>query len=91
MLLAADDGTLTSFLTLPDSIKPGTSVDLGKYSFNGQNVVEIEDLSGFNLHVGTVNGDAEALASIDGIDLPLNVNGVPVRPEKAVKVGAKIK
>ena len=91
MLLAADDGTLTSFLTLPDNIKPGTSVDLGKYSFNGQNVVEIDDLSRFNLHVGTVNGDAEALASIDGTDLSLNVNGVPVRPERSVKVGAKIK
>jgi methionyl-tRNA synthetase len=91
MLLAADDGTVTSFITLPDNVKPGTSVDLGEYSFNGQNMVEIDDLSKFNLHVSRVDGDIRAFASIDGTDLPLNANGILAFPEKNVKDGAKIR
>ena len=88
MLLAADDGTSTHFLTVSDSVQPGTKIKIGPYTFNGTKVVTIDELASYKLLV-TEKGEVSAtLGSTEGILLAGNE---PVRPESPVGAGARVR
>ncbi len=91
MLLAADDGHNTRFLTVPEDVPAGTPVDIGELKFNGKEMVEIDELAAYRLYVQKTNEGLVATAEIDGKRLSLNVLGKSVYPEREVSEGARIR
>ncbi len=88
MLLAADDGISTHFLTVSDSIPPGTKVKIGPYGFNGTKVVTIDDLAAYKLMV-TEKGEVKA--TIGNKEEILFAGAEPVKPESPVIAGARVR
>ncbi len=88
MLLAADDGTSTHFLTVDSNTSPGSSVSIGPYAYNGTRMVTIEDLQKYNLQVSK---DGGIVATINGKDERLLVTGNPVKPETEAPPGSRVR
>jgi len=88
MLLAADDGISTHFLTVSDSIPPGTKVKIGSYGFNGTKVVTIDDLAAYRL---TVTEKGEINTIVGGKEENLTAGSEAVRPESPVIAGARVR
>lgn len=91
MLLAADDGKNVSFLTVDDDIPEGSPVTMGNNPYNGEEKVDIDSLGKFNLSIGRVDGVRCATSIIGGKPLPLLCLGKPVKPEKDMPEGSKIR
>ena len=91
MLLAADDGQNTRFLTVPDDVPAGSPVDIGEFRFNGKEMVEIDDLAAFKLGIRKSGEGLAATAELEGSMLTLNVRGRTVYPERDVAEGARIR
>ena len=88
MLLAADDGKSTHFLTVSDSVQPGTKVKIGPYSFNGTKTVTIDELASYKL---VVTEKGEVSASLGSKEEILLAGTEPVHPESPVDAGARVR
>ena len=64
MMLAADDGTSVKYITVPESISPGTQVVLGDYQYNGTGTIEVKTLQSIGLRVKQANGQFRVEGSL---------------------------
>ncbi len=91
MLLAADDGKRVRFLTVDDSIAPGTEVSIGGTVYADSGEITIDDLMKFGLVVKGEGNSQAAFSSRDGKDHGIAAEGTRVFPEEPVSDGALVR
>ncbi len=91
MMLAADDGEHVRFVTVPEGVEEGTSLQIGEYSYNEKGTIELKDLQALSLKVAQAGGEYNVTADLQGKRLFLNIAGKNALVSGNSKDGAIVK